>query len=565
MQGGNLTNVSVKRHDISCEYIQAPTDRAESMLQTDLNSQRSSGSDRCASFENRSSCETPLQQVTDSTISQVDLPSTCTPHDESESTLILTPPWDLGEFTSTLHPTMEDITADFWSFEELDGTILLQPSEGNIVDTLFDFDVVNALTSPSRSAEASILVPSTQHKLVTTASNCDRSSSENTGLQHLCNCLLLQTYTLQLHSGSLSQDWQYRIEQVVGGLSAKGFAFYIQNCIDDRTGPSIFLDMSYIDQVQASTDPSPSSKLLLQAIALNGALIHTAVVLTQIAYNFVGFGPTCLSEMLSCLLGLARSLYLHTDGGVRDLCLNDDAHIAIVKRAVWTLFCLDNMYAMRWRTFATFPESCISYATPECNTTALEDMAKYARLCFKANTHRSFSQYHSANVSEREVLALLNEAKAWACSVTGAKPNFNSTAVDLTTVDSVDLDFCLMYDEFVLAVCDLDKIGPHSLPGLNHKSTISAALRAARCSSIERIISATNKIGQTVKLTHIYVPALAFTHAALQCVDKELESGLLNTTRLNLAIMYGFLGKISRDFPGEGFFDLVTKIFMLAS
>lgn len=128
-------------------------------------------------------------------------------------------------------------------------------------------------------------------------------------------------------------------------------------------------------------------------------------------------------------------------------------------------------------------------------------MVKYARLCSQVNNRRISLRTNSATVIERDVLALLNEAKAWAYSVTGMEPTLDSATFDFSTVESVNLELSLLFDEFVLAICDLDQIG--SPPSLHphHNSTIStAALRTARCSSIERIISTTNKIGLTVKL-----------------------------------------------------------------
>jgi hypothetical protein len=133
-----------------------------------------------------------------------------------------------GDFTSILHPTIGDLAADSRSHEEFDAILLLQPTVEITNDNLFEFGMSNTLPTPSTSAGPSISVSPSQQRPQDPARNGDEFPRANTDLQHLSNRLLLQTYTLRLHPGSLLPSQHYRIE-LASGLPAEDYASYIQS------------------------------------------------------------------------------------------------------------------------------------------------------------------------------------------------------------------------------------------------------------------------------------------------------------------------------------------------
>lgn len=103
-------------------------------------------------------------------------------------------------------------------------------------------------------------------------------------------------------------------------------------------------------------------------------------------------------------MSVAQSLNLHLEAGLVAACGDDLARRVSVRRACWALFCVDKIYAMRWRTFSLLP--FIEYDVPPLSSqptaasaSPQEDwlllQCRYANICSRiSQALRSISPAH---------------------------------------------------------------------------------------------------------------------------------------------------------------------------
>ncbi|KAH4008889.1 hypothetical protein HBI40_216710 [Parastagonospora nodorum] len=104
-------------------------------------------------------------------------------------------------------------------------------------------------------------------------------------------------------------------------------------------------------------------------------------------------GSDDLIALITGSVSTATSLGLHLEPILRSFCINNE-QAASVERAMWTLYCIDKSYALRWQAFPLVSDGFLPTAHPSKHSLQtevfaasssqwLEIRSQYSRLCSK--------------------------------------------------------------------------------------------------------------------------------------------------------------------------------------
>ncbi|KAI1324001.1 hypothetical protein F5Y16DRAFT_402849 [Xylariaceae sp. FL0255] len=452
-------------------------------------------------------------------------------------------------------------------------------------------------------------------------------NSKSSTVQRIVTRLLSRDYLLGLPlswTDCTANESDQEVLNSIGNVSADLMTQMVGLCLDDPWGVTLFLPKSdtrhLVEKYKSDLTAGEESEFDLIDTFLLGILVAwgaaananedpalACALSTQVIdmYHTVLSEPHSISKFLSqyafkiglaqCpailaqTVSLVQSLNLHLEAGLACISLSEGT-MTQVKRACWVLFCVDKIYAMRWRTFSLLPG--IEYSHPhfasEKHDNQVQDeydhdwlsmWCRYAKICNRISSGLSTMDRDPldnlqgagmatpTDIHEQTIQKLLMDLKTFYAS-TPAKPPAGRLSQHHCTIS-----LAYVYYEAVLAVLGLLNKRPFSpslrLPCLAMSSDTGTQTQAMIVhESTKEILQLTHYIMDiTDNRTLLHVPTLALCTLTVEHAKNSngTTSSAASPSRREIqmlqAMAYGFYGRLAAMLPHEDFFDSVTELF----